>query len=183
MWKQPAEQLVVFQPWTSPNRPTLEVDTVDIWRATTEVSDRDVEMLLGLLSPAELARVRRFHFNVDRRKFVVARGCLRTLLSHYLGIEPADVSLMYNDFGKPSLANSTNDDDLRFNVAHSGELILYGLTLKRRIGVDVEYVQSKFAVDEIAQRYFSPYEIAKLRELSHVEQNRAFLVAGLVRRR
>src|SRR5262245_31643896 len=104
---------------------------VHIWFATLERSSDVVGQLAEVLSEDERARAARFHFARDRRRFVVGRGWLRTILASYLEIAPRDVRLQYGEFGKPCLSNPT---DLRFNLSHSDERVLCAVTRGHKIG-------------------------------------------------
>jgi 4'-phosphopantetheinyl transferase len=117
------------------------------------------------LNDDERARAARFHFQKDRDHFVAGRGFLRALLGWYAGIAPEEVCFSYNSFGKPDLAADAGTPSLRFNLAHSHGLALCAVTRARQIGVDVERIRPDFATEEIAGKFFSPREAAKLREL------------------
>ena len=64
-------------------------DEVHVWRATLDWSAEAIADLEPILAPDERERMRRFHFERDRRCHLVARGLLRTLLGRYLGMAPA----------------------------------------------------------------------------------------------
>jgi 4'-phosphopantetheinyl transferase len=136
---------------------------VHVWRAATECPSRIAD-LARLLTPDENDRANRFHFKKDRDLFVRARGLLRTILGRYLHVEPERLRFDYSKFGKPALVD-TDGMPLRFNVAHSGDQILFAFALAREIGVDVERVRDDLATDEIATRFFSPHEVTTLRAL------------------
>jgi 4'-phosphopantetheinyl transferase len=163
-----------FRPWVSRNRPALEGDQVHLWLVSLDVSGATVGKLQEVLAPDEQARAGRFHFEADRRRFTVARACLRKLLSFHLGIEATQVKFNYGDYGKLSLVEAINPQDLSFNLAHSGEFALYGLTRKRQIGVDLERIQPELSIDEIARRHFSAGEVDQLGRLPASVRHRAF---------
>jgi 4'-phosphopantetheinyl transferase len=50
-------------------------------------------------------------------------------------------------------------------VSHSQELGLYAITRNRKIGVDLEYIRTAFACEQVAERFFSSQEKATLRSL------------------
>lgn len=161
--------------WSSPpKRPMLQADEVHIWRLSLECPGSTVEKLSEALSSDEVNRANRFRFEADRNRFIVARACLRSLLGSYLGVEAAEVRFNYSEYGKPSLDEAINAQELSFNLAHSGSLALYALTLKRQIGVDLEHVRAGFATDEIARRYFSASEIDRLSQLPPALRHQAF---------
>src|SRR5687767_4516990 len=58
---------------------------VELWSAVLDDQPADVVAhLQTLISPDEAERARKFYFERDRRRFVVGRGILRTLLGRYL---------------------------------------------------------------------------------------------------
>ncbi len=118
-------------------------------------------------------RADRFHFEKDRRHFTVARGGLRKLLGRYLDVPPAAVEFSYTEYGKPQLATRL-DQQLKFNLAHSGGLALYAFTKVGEIGIDVELIRPDFTGDDIARRFFSPSEVAGLNLLPLAERQEAF---------
>ena len=94
--------------------------------------------LEDLLSEDERDRAARLRFERDRRRFVVARARLRELLGRRLGMRPEAVAIVYGAQGKPALARG----ELRFNLAHSGELALYAFSRACEVGVDLEEIRA-----------------------------------------
>src|SRR5262249_58019127 len=105
-------------------------------------------------------RAARFHFPRDRRRFTVARGVLREILSRYLGVPSAALKFRYSAYGKPALTDVVDNAGLRFNVSHSHEMALVAVTRGRAIGVDIEYLGREIRGEEIAERFFSSRERA-----------------------
>jgi 4'-phosphopantetheinyl transferase len=127
-----------------------------------------MEKLQQLLAADERERANRFHFEKDRRHFIVARATLRTLLGRYLKKEPAQLRFSYSDYGKPSLKlePAQPTQRLRFNLAHSGGLAVLAFTEIGEIGIDLEQLRAEFTGDDIARRFFSATEVARLDRLS-----------------
>jgi 4'-phosphopantetheinyl transferase len=144
---------------------TLLSGEVHVWRASLDITTPHIRQLQDTLSADELERASRFHFAKDRRRFIVARGVLRSLLGRYLGAEPRQLRFSYSTYGKPALVPTSGEARLCFNVSHSHELALYAVTYGREIGVDIEYIRTNIACEEIAERFFSPQERALLRTL------------------
>jgi 4'-phosphopantetheinyl transferase len=140
--------------------PLLTVDDVHVWAATLSSDDELFAKYEALLSATERAKADRYHNPRDRRRYVVGRGRLRTLLGEYLSQPPADVPLTATNLGKPFLGDPTSG--VRFNVAHSADLALFAFARGREIGVDVEQVQSELNWRELAQRNFALEEFAAL---------------------
>lgn len=158
----------------APRRIVLDDDEAHVWRADLHREPSTVRSFFDLLAPDEKQRANRFHFEKDRTHFVVARGVLRRLLARYLDADPALLRFTYNRFGKPALAHDANDPPLNFNLSHAHGLALYALTRGREIGLDVEFIRPEFAGLEIAERFFSPAEVAALRALPAHWQTEAF---------
>jgi 4'-phosphopantetheinyl transferase len=153
LWDRPPAELALLS------------DEVHVWCAALEVTTSHLRYLQNMLSADELARASRFHFPKDRRRFIVARGVLRSLLGLYLGLEPRQLCFCYGAYGKPALVPTSGEAGLRFNVSHSHELALYAVTYGREIGVDIEYIRTNVSCEEIAERFFSSRERALLRTL------------------
>ncbi len=153
---------------------TLAEDEVHVWRAHLDLAPAQVRELLRTLTPDERARARRFRFRRDRDRFIVARGVLRAILGRYLGVDPGRLRFRYSPYGKPALADEFEDEGIRFNLAHSQGIALYAVSRGRDVGVDVEYVRADLADERIAERFFSPREVAMLRAVPAEQRREAF---------
>jgi 4'-phosphopantetheinyl transferase len=154
--------------------PTLADAEVHVWRAALDPEPARVHEFAGVLSNDERERAGRFLSERDRRRFIVCRGVLRTLLGGYLGAAPRSLRFRYSPHGKPALASVSGEPALRFNLSHAEETAFFGITLQREIGIDLEPLDAGFATDEIAERFFSPREIGSLRTLNQADRPRAF---------
>lgn len=117
----------------------------------------------GLLSVEERARAARFHHAPDRARSIAARVALRTVLGEYTGVAPATLRFATGPNGKPALAadSAALDGAPRFNVAHSGRLVLLAFATCD-VGVDVEEVRESLDLESLARHYFSTDEAAAL---------------------
>src|SRR6059058_6187196 len=136
---------------------------VEIVVARPDVGPDAVSASATLLSDRERERARRFAFDPDRNRFIVARALLRQLLAARLGERPEAVELASGSRGKPALAGRFATSDLRFNVSHCKE-----------VGVDVEAVRTLPDADDVAARWFSPREYASYRALEPGERALGF---------
>lgn len=151
-------------------RPLLETDpSADAVGIQSSTVDTHCAEGVAELSPAELARAGRFHFERDRRRFLRARRALRAIVADYLGTVPGAIEFQYGGQGKPRVAVAP---PLYFNLSHSQALALLAMTRLGEIGVDVEWIRPIEL--EIADRYFAPAEVAALRALPAAEQTAAF---------
>jgi 4'-phosphopantetheinyl transferase len=110
---------------------------VRCWSVRLDVAP---EAFYATLSDDERSRAARFHFERDRRRFIVARGALRELLACHLDTRASDLRFVYNAFGKPALSPEFGGR-LKFNLSHSADLALIALATDREVGVDVEYLR------------------------------------------
>jgi 4'-phosphopantetheinyl transferase len=124
-----------------------------------------VDALAGWLHDDECRRAGRFRLARDRRRYVVARGLLRTLLATRLGTHPRSVELCCGAHGKPRLAPGSAAGDLRFNVSHTGDFALFAFSRGREVGVDVEAVLPMRDADAVARHFFSRSELRAYRAL------------------
>jgi 4'-phosphopantetheinyl transferase len=145
---------------------------VHVWLANLDRSLGQLSKLGSMLSAEEQVRANRFRFEKHRNRYIAARAVLRSLLAAYLEIDATAVQLSYNAHGKPDLADPA--DDLRFNLAHSSVLALYGITRGRNIGIDVERIRPELAAEDIARRFFAPEEVAALSLLPEELRMKAF---------
>jgi 4'-phosphopantetheinyl transferase len=144
---------------------------VHVWAGSLGCPGPVVQRLRALLSEDEQARADRYRFERDRSRYVVGRAQLRCLLSRYLTVAPAELHFEYGAYDKPALTGCK----LRFNLAHSGPVVLYALTCAGEVGVDVELEGTNLAGERLAERFFSATEVASLRSLPRSERPRAFL--------
>lgn len=151
--------------------PSLKTGTVDVWRVVLDQPADRLERFRQTLEPQELERAGRFHFEKHQRHFIVARGFLRTVVARYLETPPETLRFVYGEYGKPELASAHR---LRFNLSHSNEVALLGVTRDAELGVDVEYVRADFASEDIARRFFSRAEVEAFNALPKEEQVAAF---------
>jgi len=147
---------------------------VHVWTARLDREADELHALEATLSPDERIRADLFHFARDRRRFVAARGVLRTLLGKHLRQAPAGLEFSYGPYGKPSLAGANAASGLSFNLAHSAELAVYAISRQRNLGIDVERIKPESAGEDIARRFFSAREVSDLQTLPPEARIEAF---------
>ncbi len=125
-----------------------------------------------LLAPDERARAGRFVFPVHARRFVVARGALRSILGALLDVPPATLRLDYGPQGKPYLPEAP---EVSFNLTHSADRATVAVALGRRVGVDIEAPRGVRDPLRLARRFFAPGEIQELAQLDEGRRLAGFL--------
>lgn len=130
--------------------------------------------LAAFLAPEERLRLARLRRSEDRERFVLGRGVLREVLAHWMDREPGSLTFSAGPYGKPVLAGGGGP---RFNVAHSGDLVLLGFHATREVGVDVEQLRPQLEWQRIARRCLPEEQCLGLEGLPAGLQLPAFLEA------
>ena len=132
------------------------------------------ERYLSLMSPDEHERIARLVFERDRRRFLLTRALVRTMLSKYAAVAPQDWKFVANVHGRPELLDRPDGvPDLRFNLSHTDGLIACAVTIGREVGVDVEHVGRRITRD-VPARFFAPREVAALLAVPEPERHKVF---------
>jgi 4'-phosphopantetheinyl transferase len=145
---------------------------IDVWLGFYQQIDDEslLSKLRELLTDAERTQEKRFYFADDQRRYLITRAMVRTILSRYVDVAPADWMFSTNDYGRPEVAAQHEAArDLSFNISHTKGLIALAVTRGRILGVDVENIQTRQVSLGIADRFFAPTEVAAL---AHVPTER-----------
>ncbi len=157
--------------WSPPPRPlSAEPGWVHVFRLQLDLPETRLAGLVTSLSEDERTRAARYLREVDRQRFIAARGQMRAILAAYLGTDPAKVRFLYNPQGKPSLA----EGEPRFNLSHSQGLGLLAVAFGQEIGVDIERLDRTVDYAGIARRFFAPAEVNEFFALPSRDRPRAF---------
>jgi 4'-phosphopantetheinyl transferase len=148
----------------------LDPGAVHVWHADLRAAAAAWPELAASLSDDERHRARRFVREEDRRRFVTARGLLRSLVGELLGIGARELQFSYGPHGKPEVAGHA----LRFNLSHSGDVALYAVAVDREVGVDIERTSGSRDVLLVARRFFAPAEARRLQDAAGPERRRLF---------
>lgn len=143
-----------------------------IWRLPLPLTSAARAHLAAHLTAAETERGAQFRREADHWRFIAGRGGLRTLLAAQLRLPPAQVPLTQTDRGKPILTGVA--EGIKFNVSHSGHVVLIALNQHDEIGVDVEAVRPMSDTIAIAKRFFAKVEQVALSALPEAERTEGF---------
>ena len=130
-----------------------------VWVVELDRSEKDTGALGGVLTEDELLRAGRIRSEDGRRRAVVARAALRTLLAHELNRAPEQIAFSAGPHGKPRLADE--EPPVRFNLSHSGALALIAMS-SLEVGVDVEQIKPRADLTGVARRVFTAAERAEV---------------------
>jgi 4'-phosphopantetheinyl transferase len=148
----------------------LTDSAVEVVMARLDVTPETAGELARCLSGTERERARRFAFERDRRRFIVARARLRHLLAARLGSAPEEIDFTTGSHGKPGLSGG----DWTFNASRSGDVAGFAFSRGREIGIDIETVRDLPEADTIAARFFSRRENEDYLALSSADKATGF---------
>jgi 4'-phosphopantetheinyl transferase len=132
----------------------------------------ELSRLVQFLSPSEKDRACRLKDVTARSRFIAGRGILREILASYISIHPALLHIISETDGKPYLADPAHT--LRFNLSHTGDVLLLAVADNREVGVDIETVESDKPLKAMARTVFSNREQEELLALSSAGLQNAF---------
>lgn len=148
---------------------------VHLWRAALDVAPAELAQLSGHLSAAERERAAALRDPQSRDRFTAGRGLLRRLLGAYLDTEPRALVLDSGLRGKPFLGPPFDASGVRFNLSHSGPLLVVAVARHRELGVDVEVLPRSADPPTVGTRVFSAAEQAYLRAAPEAGRAVAFV--------
>ncbi|RZI84653.1 MAG: 4'-phosphopantetheinyl transferase superfamily protein [Rubrivivax sp.] len=150
----------------------LNDNQIHLW--LTRFDDPSLDRLLAeyrkLLTADELAQEKRFHFEKDRRRYLVTRTLLRCTLSRYLDIAPSAWKFATNEHGRPHIANPDGPASrIHFNISHTNSLIALAVSAQGPVGVDTENASRRVSLT-LADHYFAETEKVDVQSLPPSEQ-------------
>ena len=168
---------VAFTTLSEPHGPSTDLGAADIhvWKAGLDLSRDVLGRLERTLSPDERERIGRLRSEPDRLRATASRGLLRYILSGYAGEPAAELRFAYGPAGKPELAEAASGEPIRFNTAHSGDLLLVAVGRAPSLGVDVERIRPIVRWERVAGRAFSGGEITRIKSIPRESRDEAFV--------
>ncbi|MEM0912431.1 MAG: 4'-phosphopantetheinyl transferase superfamily protein [Pseudomonadota bacterium] len=146
------------------NSQVLANNEAHLWviHQRSSYDDAIYEACSAIVSAQEKQRILEFRSDKRKRQYLLSRGALRHILSYYQPeTHPRDIALSINEFGKPIFYETSNP--IRFNLSHSNDTIIVGVSYGCDIGVDIEYIRKERSFSEIEKAYFHPKECAEIR--------------------
>ena len=152
------------------NRSTfLPHDPKDLYIWILEVnsfSNAELNRLFNYLSMEEKNKANNYHFEIDRKRYILGRAVLKQLIAKYTKRDVHSIHFGYNSSKKPFLV--PNNNKLQFNLSHSGELIAIGFGFDEvKIGIDIEMTDPSYDYDLILRDYFTENEKGLIEEFGY----------------
>lgn len=171
------KQILAHRMLGETNRLELRSGQADVWTAgiAETISLGPVSYYKQVLTADELEQAERFHFEKDRNRYLVTRALVRCVLSRYGFLQPEAWRFGATAFGRPFVVS---DDPvvqgLSFNLSHSDNTVVMGVTRGAEIGIDVEDLKRDVPL-QIAASNFSVNEVRQLKALPSDQQPLRFL--------
>jgi 4'-phosphopantetheinyl transferase len=146
---------------------------IHLWGVRLYADERCTSRLYASLSDDEKKSAEGYLLENDKKRFILCRGLLRMILGRYLRQNPKQIRFQQQTKGKPFLRDVCNPP-LHFNLAHSGEYVIYALTHECEVGVDIEYLREVNDMEFIARRFFTEEECTDLFSLPHEKRAEGF---------
>ncbi len=154
-------------PELGPNQVVIFTIDLQTWRA----ENKSYKPLIEMLDDVEYRRYANFKFEPSKVTFLAGRTQLKQMLAHYLGVGIEHINFRYNEFGKPELNKPWK---IAFNVSHSGDKLVIGISRSHNLGIDIEQVKPSRDILSIAKSFFANNEYALLEKLPEKDQILAF---------
>jgi len=129
-----------------------------------------------IVTPGELAGCGRFVHDADRRRELATRATVRIVLSRYAEVAPGEWRFEAGPLGRPEIASPAGTR-LRFNVAHTRELVTCAVTETADVGVDVESVAAHPDLSRLAASVMSDEEFAEFEHVADADRPARFAAA------
>ena len=151
---------------------TLTSGEAHLWHLCIKdvLRTQSISNLCNLLSENEKSRAAAYRSDSRRQLFIIGRAGLRIILSALMaGIPPQSIRFTTGAQGKPML-----EDDacpLQFNLSHSHDAIVIGVTRGQTVGVDIESMKARPRMADIAQHYFHSQESQVITQALDADDN------------
>lgn len=130
-------------------------NNLDVWRVFVPDFISKINQEKGVLNSEEMARSETFLSDDDRNRYLIGKIYLRKLLANYLNLKPEELQFSVKKFKKPCLVNNPV---LNFNISHSGNYVMFGLSNRWAVGIDIELMNTKDDLYSMLQNTMSSVE-------------------------
>ena len=147
---------------------------IDVWKISIPKLYGDESYYFSLLSDQEKTRAHAFVTKELMRKYVVTQGVLRHILASYISTDPKAIQFTFGSHRKPYVANAMQ---LQFNMTHSHDLALIGISFVDEVGIDIEMCDPKIVEKHLEVSVFSENELKAYAQVPMGSKTEAFIAA------
>jgi len=142
--------------------------SIDVWFLSL---DQAVVHNLNFLDASQQSFLTSLKSHKAADRFISTRYWIHHLLSEYLGSD--DLTFSQSGNGKPFL--SSPDNQLDFNLTHSGNIALLAVSNFGPVGIDIEILREIKNVKLMAKRVFDQTDYLDLSETNEADLSSHFL--------
>ena len=130
---------------------------IDVWTIALDARMSDVGIPSDTLSSDEVERCARYRHPVHRERFRIGRAAIRSILSLYTGVPPAELAFAYGYAGKPRLGGVA-PQALHFSFSRAEGVALLAVA-PEPVGIDIASIDPPFACAGVASVVFDRSEM------------------------
>lgn len=153
--------------WSNKN---LCCNKVDLFISYADEYLNNINSLKYKLNSEEIYKYQNIKSIYKRNIFLISRVILKSILGYYLNINPDNVVIDYSIYNKPFV----KDSNLKFNLSHSGNVIILGFSNEIEIGVDVEKISYFPEINNVAEYCLNKNELRCLNKLKGDDKIKGF---------
>ena len=143
-------------------RPFRTVDDIGVLHVDLTPDPGREEAAMACLDQEDLSRFRKYWHPAPRRRFVLCRAALRSVVSSQLGCRNEQLAFEVDTYEKPFAVVQGTPAPISFNVSHSGNHGLIAYAPQGRLGIDVEERVLRGDMDGLIETVFGPDERSDL---------------------
>jgi 4'-phosphopantetheinyl transferase len=132
----------------------------------SDLSYDDYKVLSVFLNNEEYYKCKKFRKLEHSKKFIISRVFLKFALASILQKDISSIHFSYGPNGKPYLS----DGSVFFNISHSKDLCLIGISFTNEIGVDIEFIDETIDYLSLLSFLASQEEIAWVLEKNSIKR-------------
>lgn len=129
----------------------------------------DLEIIRSCVSDVDIKRYQQIKNDEKGVLFLLRKGIARIILSSVLGIKPSKIKYKVTNYGKPFISLGKNDH-FAFNISHSKEYLVVGLSKSCNIGVDIEKIRPNLDCSLLCRSTFSDEELIIFNNIDKANQ-------------
>jgi 4'-phosphopantetheinyl transferase len=156
------------------NLKNFKNEEIHTWFFNINQSMVVVKNFYRILSAEEKYKISKIRIEELRNRQIITKGTLRVLLSNYFDCEPLDIEFQTNNYGKPEVIPLLNTPNISFNLSHSEDYLIVGLTKDHLFGIDLEKIVEIQNLDDVVGLCFSEYEKKWFRNLQPLQRPEIF---------
>jgi 4'-phosphopantetheinyl transferase len=158
----------------SASPPPLVANQLHLMVTSVDELAENLERTAAVIDSEERARADRFINTAHGDNYRLVRGTLRLCLAEYTGMPAEAIRFIANQYGKPEIAPEQNQQALQFNISHSHRMTAFLFSLRKSVGVDIEFIKPLKNMSGLAQHVCSPEELEEFNTLEKAQQQDSF---------